>query len=345
MPDRPVPVTSADVALGEQIIDRLRRRQLPQMVDWFDPMLLAKIGVRTIVSATMGQYADQRLMQAATDRVTEEELARRYDYSDEYAEAAQKGLWVDYISDLGDGFEATYAMAYLMAPESLTVKGVNKADEHRLPAGEILVMGGDQAYPQSSVQEYQDRFLDPYNWAYTTDTPRRKLFALPGNHDWYDGLGAFDSLFCSARDRISGGIGKQIGGWRCHQHRSYFAIKLPHDWWIWGADIQLAGVLDDSQRDYFDLVSKKATVGHTRSSSALPSPAGCMRITTICTRSACWPARTGPQCARSWPGIGTTTAALLRQRPKMLPPSSTCSSSHAVGAAHLPMRRMRSKPS
>ncbi len=34
------------------------------MVDWFDPALLARIGVRDIISGTIGQYADQRLMQA-----------------------------------------------------------------------------------------------------------------------------------------------------------------------------------------------------------------------------------------------------------------------------------------
>jgi len=98
--------------------------------------------------------------------------------------------------------------------------------------------------------------LNPYNWAFTTDKPERKLFAMPGNHDWYDGLTAFDGLFCSARDRMSHGIGKKIGGWRSQQHRSYFAIKLPHNWWIWGADIQLEGYLDDAQKDYFDLVSE-----------------------------------------------------------------------------------------
>ena len=240
-----------EYTLSEQIIERLRAGKLPQMVDWFDPALLARIGVRELISGTMGQYADQRLLQAASDRVNDErELALRYDYSG--GETDQNGeVWVDYIADLGDGFEATYSMAYLLAQDALDIEGASS-----LPAGEILVMGGDQAYPQATTKEYQNRLLNPYNWAFTTTNPQRKLFALPGNHDWYDGLTAFDSLFCSARDRISGGIGKQIGGWRCHQHRSYFAIKLPHDWWIWGADIQLEGNLDDPQRDYFDLVSE-----------------------------------------------------------------------------------------
>ncbi|MCU0733222.1 MAG: hypothetical protein MUE84_16780, partial [Hyphomonas sp.] len=67
---------------GRQIIERLRAGELPQMVDWFDPHLLAKVGVRSLLSATIGAYTDQRLIQAATDPATEDELKSRYDYSE-----------------------------------------------------------------------------------------------------------------------------------------------------------------------------------------------------------------------------------------------------------------------
>ncbi len=251
--------------LGADVIRRLKARQLPQMVDWFDPNLLVRIGIRDMISGTIGQYADQRLMQAASDHVASEaDLVARYDYSNlngsdpikRLVPDANGAIWVDYISDLGDGFEATYAMAYLMAPDVLKVAGVSEGDAPLdLKAGEILIMGGDQAYPQATAEEYEKRLINPYNWAFPADIPRRKLFAIPGNHDWYDGLGAFTSLFTSARSRITDGLGRQIGGWRCMQHRSYFAIKLPYDWWIWGPDIQLGGNLDDPQRDYFDIVS------------------------------------------------------------------------------------------
>ncbi len=254
-----------EAMLSEQILADLRRRKLPRMVDWFDPALLVRIGIRDIISGTIGQYADQRLMQAASDIVSsEKELALRYDYSDpanpdpmkRVALDADGGVWIDYVADLGDGFEATYAIAHLLAQETLSVRGAERnVAEVSLPAGQILIMGGDQCYPQGTQQEYEKRLIDPYNWAFTTDQPKRKLFAIPGNHDWYDGLSSFTSVFTSARDRISGGIGRQLGGWRCHQHRSYFAIKLPHDWWIWGPDIQLEGNLDDRQRDYFDIIS------------------------------------------------------------------------------------------
>jgi hypothetical protein len=254
---------SPEASRGKQIIERLRAGDLPQMVDWFDPQLLAKVGVRSLLSSTIGSYTDQRLIEAATDVVTEDELKNRYDYSEtgRPSEAlkpdASGAVWVDYISDLGDGFEPTFTMAYMLAQDRLKVAGAPE----ELPAGGLLIMGGDQVYPDASRQEYQDRLRDPYDWAFSTDTPQRKLFAIPGNHDWYDGLAAFSALFCSARDRISGGLGAQLGGWRCHQHRSYFAIKLPHNWWIWGPDIQLADNLDDSQRDYFDLMADQTNPG------------------------------------------------------------------------------------
>ncbi len=105
---------------AERVIAKLRARQLPQMVDWFDPGLLIRIGIRDMISGTIGQYADQRLMQAASDRVaSEQDLALRYDYSNTHVADPDKRItldaggaaWIDYIADLGDGFESTYAMA------------------------------------------------------------------------------------------------------------------------------------------------------------------------------------------------------------------------------------------
>ena len=117
-------------------------------------------------------------------------------------------------------------------------------------------MGGDQCYPQATREEYKKRLLT----ARTTGrsrcpNPDRKLFAIPGNHDWYDGLNAFDSLFCAARDSRNS-RGNAIGGWQCQQHRSYWAIRLPHNWWIWGADIQFSKYLDTSQVNYFETVAR-----------------------------------------------------------------------------------------
>ena len=110
---------------------QLRLGQLPKMVSWYDPRLLARIGVRTIVSSVFGQYADQRLMQAVTDPAEDKDLVARYDYRDPNAAEPHRcvacdetgAFWIDYVADVGDGFEATYTMAYLMAQDSLDIRG------------------------------------------------------------------------------------------------------------------------------------------------------------------------------------------------------------------------------
>jgi hypothetical protein len=71
---------------------------------------------------------------------------------------------------------------------------------------------------------------------------RPVVYAVPGNHDWYDGLTAFLRVF---------GQGEDFGTWRTQQARSYFALQLPRNWWLLGIDIQLDTYIDKPQLDYF----------------------------------------------------------------------------------------------
>lgn len=224
--------------------------QLPHMVVWYGPTALYATGMRTIISGIFGQYADQRILQWATDQAPAKELAARYDYST-WAKPEDGGaVWVDYVADAGDGFDSAFAIASLVAAPHLDIEGAG-----RLEGGKILVMGGDQVYPYASANQYEEHLITPYSLAdCDASEPTRKMFVLPGNHDWYDGLTAFDQTFCQARDGVSEGL--KLGRWHCPQHRSYFAIKLPHDWWIWGLDTQLTSNLDVGQIRYFDAVAK-----------------------------------------------------------------------------------------
>jgi Calcineurin-like phosphoesterase len=291
---------------GEEIVRQLEAGKLPQMVDWFDPFVLGMVAIRTLISSTIGEYADQRPMQEAADGDRDMGVVvRRHDFSKidldkgevfppdadpnnpyfptkkEYDEATEddrvlfdsrkvrrlkldKGaLWVDFIADLGDGFEATYTMAYLLARPELEVLGTTRKEPPlKLPAGQILIFGGDLAYPNATEEEYRTRCLNPYDWAFpfTWDPkdpekqePKRELFFIAGNHDWYDGLAAFSNQFCYEASAV--------GGWRCKQQRSYFALKLPHNWWIWGVDVALGDSLDVAQRHYFQAISEKVAPG------------------------------------------------------------------------------------
>src|SRR5690606_1693852 len=199
-----------------------------KMVNWYDPKQLAFTAVKTVISGIFGNFADRREMQAALDPGVE-----YFDYSD------RPELWVDFISDLGDGFNSTYTLAHLMAQEQLDLDG------HLLKRGNILIMGGDQVYPTPELKEYNNRLKGPYNAAFPWiegDKDRPSLFALPGNHDWYDGLTNFLRLFCQ---------GRSLGNWHSKQRRSYFALKLHHDYWLWGIDVQLNADIDYPQLCYF----------------------------------------------------------------------------------------------
>jgi hypothetical protein len=195
-------------------------------VRWLSPGLLARSGVEVIVSGTFGKFADKREIQRETQG--------GMDYS-----ATAGDVWVDYLSDTGDGWEATYTMAWLLAQPTL------QAGAETLPRGRILLLGGDQVYPSATPEQYEDRFIGPFASALPkSDNPDKPhMYALPGNHDWYDGLVSFLRVFC-ARDG-------RVGDWCTRQRRSYFAIKLPNNWWIWAIDIQLDTYIDDIQLDYF----------------------------------------------------------------------------------------------
>ncbi|WP_430932005.1 metallophosphoesterase family protein [Saccharicrinis sp. 156] len=205
------------------------------MVGWFDVAQLMSTGVKAVVSVVFGSYSDKREMQA---------FARQdqpFDLSD------KEELWIDYISDLGDGFNPTYTMAHLMAQDEIQVNNKN------LPRGDILVMGGDEVYPTPEIHEYKNRLQGPYNAAFPwIDEEKQakelkpKLFVIPGNHDWYDGLTNFMRLFCQ---------GRALGNWLTQQKRSYFALQLPHRYWLLGIDIQLMGDIDEPQLSYFKEVA------------------------------------------------------------------------------------------
>ncbi|TWJ24483.1 metallophosphoesterase family protein [Micromonospora endolithica] len=216
-------------------------------VPWLAPFLLISTGIRTLLALLFGAYLDKRELQNSLDA----KIARQV--------GPDGGLWLDYVADLGDGFNATYSVAYLLAQPELEVDG------HRLPRAQTLVMGGDQVYPSAAFEAYEDRCKGPYQAALPVTPPERPtLFAVPGNHDWYDGLTAFLRLFVRTRDR-------HFGGWDTAQTRSYFAVELPADWWLLGLDDQSGSYLDDPQLTYFDTVAERLGP-QSRVILAVPAP-------------------------------------------------------------------------
>jgi hypothetical protein len=213
------------------------------MVRWFDPVQLAGTALHVVVSSFFGAYSDKREIQAAVAPGA----SPKHDY------AVGDELWIDYVADLGDGFDSTYTLAALLARPTLTFPAADGPLE--TPRGRILVMGGDEVYPIATRLEYENRMLGPYKAALPfvpdeADVPH--LFAIPGNHDWYDGLTSFIRFFCQ---------GHWVGGWKTQQERSYFALKLPHNWWLWATDIQFDAYIDDPQLSFFRAAQKELAEG------------------------------------------------------------------------------------
>src|SRR5690606_31530236 len=105
-------------------------------------------------------------------------------------------------ADLGDGFDATYSVASLLATD---LAGLEGSDRDVLPRGSVLIMGGDEVYPTGDVRNYERRTTGVYATALPAGAePPSALYAIPGNHDWYDGLTSFLRVF---------GHGEAVGGW------------------------------------------------------------------------------------------------------------------------------------
>uniref|UniRef100_A0A061SNC4 Calcineurin-like metallo-phosphoesterase superfamily protein isoform 1 n=1 Tax=Tetraselmis sp. GSL018 TaxID=582737 RepID=A0A061SNC4_9CHLO len=102
--------------------------------------------------------------------------------------------------------------------------------------GEGLDEGGTPSTPSRAVggASWSCRALRKYEGP--------QCFAIPGNHDWIDGLETFMRHFvCKG----------WLGGWMLPQEKSYFALRLPRGWWLFGLDLGLVNDIDIFQYRYF----------------------------------------------------------------------------------------------
>ncbi|KSV76044.1 hypothetical protein N185_16480 [Sinorhizobium sp. GW3] len=243
----------------------------PAAVGWFSLRLLAATGIRALVNSLIGAQTGRRELLAALDNGPSSKVP--FSKKEEKSETCE-AVWVDYVADIGDGFNATHSVAWLIGRDYLFFKepgepvaqpALEKPDAEpaadsgppgstALPRADLLIFGGDQVYPYATQTNYQSRTYQPYYAARPWGSPDpqaseeeggRSLFAIPGNHDWYDGLISFVRLFCQSNPK------RWIGALYVQQPRSYFSYKLPHGWWIWGVDVASEDDIDPPQLAYF----------------------------------------------------------------------------------------------
>lgn len=197
-------------------------------------------------------------------------------------EALGRELWLDYVSDTGDDVSVSRAVARLVV-ERYELPDPDRPGEFlTAPRGELLVFGGDTAYPVATAQEINDRVLVPFNEALTgRDAEPRVLLGIPGNHDWYDGLDGFGRMFRRrvgddvdarpsmigvskpmheyyatwAREFVLGGKVEKpralvLSGYTPVQNASYFLLPLTPDIHLYGVDRQLKSI-DARQKRFF----------------------------------------------------------------------------------------------
>jgi hypothetical protein len=178
------------------------------------------------------------------------------------------------VGDPGEGDDSQYAVVE-------PLRGVHK-DE----GSDFMVVVSDVIYPAGDINDYVGAFYIPY------EDYRRPIYALPGNHDWYDGLNGFMFHFCGALPlaaepyrRSSYGVRQflarrlwqrptrpdvatltayrdarppwsQHPGWRPAQPGPYYAIDVGERLRLVAIDTGISGMIDDEQGRWLLRVSQ-----------------------------------------------------------------------------------------
>ncbi|MFE5036080.1 metallophosphoesterase family protein [Streptomyces sp. NPDC056683] len=149
------------------------RQLMPDHVEklfWFNPrtMWAARNGVlASWFGDPTGRTRSRWVAQRAAAGAPADKLIRRH--------AADRFSFM-VIGDTGEGDDSQYAV----------VPGFLHASQDT----DFAVIASDVIYPVGATDDYGTKFFRPYR-----DYPA-PIYAIPGNHDWYEDLGAFMRVFC-----------------------------------------------------------------------------------------------------------------------------------------------------
>ena len=113
------------------------------------------------------------------------------------ARASENGSGADFVLRLGDA----ETVSLLVAGDT----GEGDASQYAVVPGLLSQSAGvaatiicsDVIYPAGGVGDYRDKFYRPYR------ALRMPILAIPGNHDWYDGLHGFMSQMCGIEGAVT----------------------------------------------------------------------------------------------------------------------------------------------
>ena len=220
-----------------------------QPVPWYQPDVLGTAALQVLSSLDQLRNRDGR-----------ESLPLPLVIIDRSQPEADGESWFDFIADTGDGGNACYAVASAALAPELTLDGTT------LPRGQLLLFGGDLAYPAASTDDYRFRFVEMFE-AVRNDSAdtlvrgrRLTLAAIPQNHDWMDSTSTFSRYFVRGYDSAP------LLGADIPQRQTYFCVKLPGGWWVLGLDFALTHDIDRDQYEQFETLAvgghgKPAVIG------------------------------------------------------------------------------------
>jgi hypothetical protein len=141
-------------------------------VSWLNPATLwrARNGVAASLAGDPTNDDRRRWVEMQRDRGVSPDFAIERDDPDTYSFML--------LADTGEGDSPQYAV----------VPGFLRMSERT----RFTVLASDVLYPVGSVNEYGSKFFRPYK---DYNAP---IYAVPGNHDWYDGINGFMRVFCDA---------------------------------------------------------------------------------------------------------------------------------------------------
>jgi hypothetical protein len=264
-----------------------RGRAFPRAITWFGLRSFWGHVWHLFASVIATEDIDSRdWMVADRRRELNDRVAARLGgaEAESLTEALGRDLWIDYLADTGDDSTVSESAARTLF-STYQVADPDRQDQTiELPRGDMLIFGGDTAYPVATDLEIHNRVIVPYNRVLreVDDGRPRVLLGIPGNHDWYAGLDGFGRMFRRRTGTLNrqrndpteldrfGQVGHfvqwieafRVGrliakrgilpllGYTPVQSASYWALCLAPKLDLWGIDRQLRTV-DAQQRGYF----------------------------------------------------------------------------------------------
>lgn len=161
-------------------------------------------------------------------------------------QALGRDLWVDFIADTGDDVSVSEAVGRIVFADHDVPDPDRVGERMAAPRGDLLIFGGDTAYPVATETAVRERVVAPFNRALAghDDGRTRVLLGIPGNHDWYGDLEGFRRLF------LRGEADLRLDGYASVQSASHFILPLTDRIHLFAVDQHLES-LNERQRRFF----------------------------------------------------------------------------------------------